>query len=283
MRKLLLASSVAACMALPATVWAHGSCDENPEHCAYWHNSDGKYVKNSDGDCVRTSSWFEGTQIEGCDVILPKDADGDGVTDDIDQCANTPPGTRVDSRGCELDSDNDGVVDSSDQCANTPAGTPVDSRGCERDSDGDGVVDSKDSCPGTRSGVEVDAKGCPIPKFKSVSVNLRVTFGNNSAEVSSAQTLQMQALAHVLKSNPNIRVHINGHTDSVGDADYNMQLSEKRAQAVVDYMVENYDVDRGQLRAVGYGETQPVADNATAEGRALNRRVEADVKGKVEE
>ena len=92
----------------------------------------------------------------------PKDADGDGVADKADKCANTPAGVRVDATGCPLDSDRDGVADYQDKCANTPAGVTVDSTGCPVDSDKDGVADFQDKCANTPAGVRVDATGCPI-------------------------------------------------------------------------------------------------------------------------
>ena len=92
----------------------------------------------------------------------PHDADGDGVADKLDKCANTPAGVRVDATGCPLDSDRDGVADYQDKCANTPAGVTVDSTGCPVDSDKDGVADYQDKCANTPAGVKVDATGCPL-------------------------------------------------------------------------------------------------------------------------
>jgi outer membrane protein OmpA-like peptidoglycan-associated protein len=102
---------------------------------------------------------------KGCTI---KDSDGDGVLDDVDKCKDTPPGDKVDASGCSLpkDADADGVNDSVDQCPDTPAGDKVDAKGCSlpKDSDGDGVNDDADQCKDTPAGEQVDAKGCPLPK-----------------------------------------------------------------------------------------------------------------------
>ncbi len=282
MKKTLVVVAVSALWTLPAGVWAHGSCDEDMEHCAYWHNSSGVYVNDSSGRCVRTGSWFEGSQVEGCDEMIPLDADGDGVIDESDNCPSTPKGAAVDMKGCQLDSDGDGVVDSKDSCPNTPAGTAVDMRGCALDSDGDGVIDAKDQCPATAQGVEVDSKGCKVVEMVPVTIKLEVKFASNSDQVTSAYDTQMKALAYVLAADSSSSVVINGHTDSAGAADYNLALSQRRADAVAKYLVDNYGVAANQITAVGHGETSPIADNGTQEGRRSNRRVEAELQGKVQ-
>jgi OmpA-OmpF porin, OOP family len=98
--------------------------------------------------------------------VQVRDSDGDGVTDDMDKCPNTPAGVKVDSVGCPLDSDMDGVPDYLDKCPNTPAGVKVDSMGCPLDSDKDGVPDNLDKCPNTPAGVKVDSTGCPLDSDK---------------------------------------------------------------------------------------------------------------------
>jgi OOP family OmpA-OmpF porin len=92
----------------------------------------------------------------------PMDTDGDGVYDGLDLCPGTPHGAIVDARGCPIDTDNDGVYNGIDQCEGTPAGSVVDSVGCPIDSDGDGVPDGLDNCPNTPAGVLVDEFGCPL-------------------------------------------------------------------------------------------------------------------------
>jgi OmpA-OmpF porin, OOP family len=120
---------------------------------------------------VGLSFHFGGTKkvqaVEEKPVPEPvKDSDGDGVTDDMDKCPNTPAGVKVDSVGCPIDTDKDGVLDYLDKCPNTPAGVKVDSVGCPLDSDKDGVLDYLDKCPNTPAGVKVDSVGCPLDTDK---------------------------------------------------------------------------------------------------------------------
>ncbi len=194
------------------------------------------------------------------------DADGDGVTDDIDQCPNTPAGAVVDARGCELDADGDGVVDRLDKCPGTPAGATVDAVGCELDSDGDGVVDRLDQCPNTPRGEKVDAVGCPF------TLRLEVNFDNDSSVIKPESATELDRALGLLRNDPVVRGRIEGHTDSVGSDAYNQKLSQRRADAVREYFVAR-GIDTARLNAVGLGEGNPIADNSTPEGRAENRRV----------
>ncbi len=134
------------------------------------------------------------------------------------------------------------------------------------DSDGDGVPDSQDRCPNTPKGATVDARGCWTYKA-------RVLFDFDSTEIKPEAYPMLDEAAKIMKENPDLKVEIDGHTDNVGPAAYNMKLSEKRAQAVRQYFID-HGVPASQLTAKGFGLTQPVADNSTKEGRAQNRRVE---------
>ena len=198
------------------------------------------------------------------------DSDGDGVPDSRDRCPNTPAGYRVDANGCPLDSDGDGVADAIDECPNTFRGAPVDARGCERDDDKDGVVNRLDKCPNTRAGVRVDVNGCEITDVIDLP---GVNFRHDSDRLLPGAEGVLGDAAATLKKYPDLRVEVAGHTDSQGAADYNQGLSERRANTVRDYLI-NAGVPASQLTARGYGEADPVADNATADGRARNRRVE---------
>ncbi len=223
------------------------------------------------GECWTTTYRDKDPAPTGCfeAPVAEGDADGDGVVDSKDQCPGTLSGVKVDAKGCELDSDGDGVVDSKDKCPNTPAGAKVDAGGCELDSDGDGVVDSKDACPDTLAGATVNSKGCALG-----IVLQNVQFKLNSGELTAESQATLDKVAASLKARSDITsVIVIGHTDASGAASYNQSLSEKRAKAVADYLVSQ-GVDGGVLSSKGMGESSPIADNDTTEGRAQNRRVE---------
>lgn len=174
------------------------------------------------------------------------------------------------------DSDGDGVADGSDQCPNTPAGESVNASGCSAsqiDSDNDGVYDSLDKCPGTEAGAKVNSAGCK--ENEAVSISLNVNFATNSSTVESQYHSELQRVADFLNTYKDTRAEIEGHTDSQGARSYNISLSQRRADAVKAYLVNNHGVDGSRLSAVGYGPDRPIADNATSEGRRENRRVVA--------
>ena len=181
-----------------------------------------------------------------------------------------PAGAAVDAEGCPLDTDGDGVADYRDQCPGTPAGVSVNANGCPLDSDNDGVPDFRDQCPGTPAGVAVNSLGC------SESLVLEgVNFEFDSARLTAQAQQELRQVAQLLVNNPDVRVSIEGHTDSRGDATYNKRLSQSRAQSVGTYL-NQLGVSADRMMAVGYGEERPVATNDTAAGRAANRRVELD-------
>jgi OOP family OmpA-OmpF porin len=137
------------------------------------------------------------------------------------------------------------------------------------DTDGDGVVDPDDRCPGTPRGVAIDAVGCP----QKGSVTLEgVTFELNSVELTADSRPLLARVAADLAKYPKLRIEVQGHTDGSGSDRYNMQLSQRRASAVRDYLISQ-GVAPGQVEARGYGESMLIADDRTAEGRARNRRV----------
>jgi OmpA-OmpF porin, OOP family len=246
---------------------------------------------------------------------VPIDSDGDGVFDNFDyrydlhfketqyydKCPETPLGVKVDKYGCPLDTDRDGVPDYLDKCPGTPAGIKVDKNGCPIDSDGDGVPDYLDKCPATPAGVKVGPDGCPppvagmiVPQAASAAeaaavraaavdaaivekgrVTLNVEFDFDKAVVKKSYHQEIGHLAEVMKKYPELRIGLEGHTDHTGGPEYNEMLSQRRADAVKSYLVENFGIEASRLSAKGYGLTRPLASNATKEGRQKNRRVEA--------
>jgi OOP family OmpA-OmpF porin len=239
----------------------------------YWTSPDGEPVMTRYGECWRTQYPPESDQSEiarMCGDIA--DSDGDGVYDDADECPGTPEGAEVDDAGCPLDSDGDGVADYADACPGTEAGRPVDDQGCVLDSDGDGIADDRDECPGTAAGARVDTRGCEIPERINVDVR-GGEFDFDSAELTPAMEQALDDVARRLRESEVIeRLRIVGHTDSVGAADYNRELSQRRAEAVADYLADR-GLDRDAMTVEGRGETEPVATNETEAGRAENRRV----------
>ena len=202
----------------------------------------------------------------GCEY----DDDNDTVPNSKDQCPKTVAGAKVDINGCEFDDDHDGVVNSADKCPATPEGAKVDAKGCELDSDGDGLVDSKDLCPNTPKGLKVDENGCPQAQ------NLQINFKPNSYDVDAASKANIERFARFLKAAPMYRVKIVGYSDSIGSAKKNKKLSLKRAQSVKQMLVD-LGVDPSRITAEGKGEANPIASNKTKEGRAKNRRIEAEL------
>lgn len=205
------------------------------------------------------------------------DADGDGVKDPDDKCPNTPPGTPVGPDGCELDSDGDGVPDGRDKCPGTPAGVAVDADGCPLDSDGDGVPDYMDACPDTPKGTQVDERGCPPQLNETVTIDLNLEFDFDSAQLRAAHGPEIDEVAAFMKQFPNSVAALEGHTDARGTDAYNQALSERRANAVLEYMVNTGGIARERLSAKGLGESAPIDTNDTDEGRQHNRRVSAKI------
>ncbi|MBE3022954.1 OmpA family protein [Campylobacter sp. 7477a] len=139
------------------------------------------------------------------------------------------------------------------------------------DDDNDGVLNDVDKCPNTPAGVVVDETGC---EKVIVLRDLGVNFAFDSYAVSPTYAAEIKKVADFMAENPDYKVVLAGHTDSVGKEAYNQKLSEKRANAVAKTL-EGYGVSADKISTLGYGELRPIADNGTKEGRAQNRRVEA--------
>jgi OOP family OmpA-OmpF porin len=206
----------------------------------------------------------------------PVDTDKDGVADYLDKCPDTPAGVKVDGTGCPLDTDRDGVPDHLDKCPNTPLGAKVDADGCPADTDKDGVPDYLDKCPNTAAGIKVQEDGCPYPAGKPCqTTTLDVQFDTNKADIKPQYHAELQKLGEFLSKYSRASLLIEGHTDNVGKAKYNLKLSERRAEAVKKHITTTYGIAPDRITTKAYGLTKPVASNKTEAGRAKNRRIEA--------
>jgi outer membrane protein OmpA-like peptidoglycan-associated protein len=206
--------------------------------------------------------------VNGC-----PDRDNDGVSDKNDDCPDTPGVTS--NNGCPLaaDRDNDGVPDAEDACPDKAG--PF--SGCP-DTDGDGVADNLDKCP-TTAGPSSNF-GCPEVRKETketlASVTKNVQFESGSAVLTQPSYAVLDQLVDVMRQYPDYTLSIAGHTDNVGDARKNLQLSEERAKACYDYLVFRA-IHPERLRYAGFGQNRPVADNNSAEGQKMNRRVDFEL------
>jgi outer membrane protein OmpA-like peptidoglycan-associated protein len=234
---------------------------------------------NDEADRCPGTPAGELVDAEGCSSAQ-RDDDRDGIPNPADRCPGTPAGQAVDSTGCvpvPPDEDKDGVPDSADQCPASPAGAPVNPHGCpvRRDSDADGVHDGLDLCPNTPKGEAVNENGCTILFQKQArTVILRgVNFQTGKATLTPEARDVLRDIASQLVENPQYRVQISGHTDNTGSRAANLRLSIARARTVETFLEAN-GVPRTQVTSKGFGPSVPIAPNATAAGRAQNRRVE---------
>jgi outer membrane protein OmpA-like peptidoglycan-associated protein len=249
-------------------------------------DSDGDGIPDGADLCPKEPEDKDGFDDE--DGCPDPDNDQDGIPDDRDKCPNDPEDKDgfQDDDGCpELDNDGDGIPDAQDKCPNEPEDKDgfQDDDGCpDPDNDGDGIPDDKDKCPNepeTKNGVD-DDDGCPdsggAVQIGSGKVEIpdQIQFETGRATILPRSYALLDRIAQKLKENPAIRrVRVEGHTDNQGGADKNQSLSQARADAVIDYLSRR-GVDGSRLQGVGYGATRPIATNATAGGRAKNRRVE---------
>ena len=202
------------------------------------------------------------------------DRDGDGVPDDVDRCPDQP-GLAI-LHGCpDGDRDGDGVLDSEDRCPDLKG--PRELEGCP-DIDGDGIPDIDDKCPREPGPAQND--GCPVAgpvveiETERLSLKDMINFDTGKATIRPESKRIVDEIAAVIKAHEEMRrIRVEGHTDNVGGQAYNQDLSERRARAVVEALVSR-GVGRNRLSPAGYGFSRPIASNATAFGRAKNRRVE---------
>ncbi|CAK8718514.1 ABC-type branched-chain amino acid transport system, substrate-binding protein [Candidatus Electrothrix laxa] len=216
----------------------------------------------------------EGVNLTGC----PVDRDKDGVPDYWDKCSdNTLEELRFGVRrnGCPQDSDNDKYPDYQDSCrldsaADLAQGT--DEQGCPKDSDQDGVYDVYDACPDTVQGRRVNEQGCALMTLFSDN-----SFASASSILSAQGKEKLRAFAQPLTPDSIERITIIAHADGQGTAAFNLRLSQERADSVAHFLQQE-GIPPSVIDAQGVGESQPVADNTTEEGRRANRRVELSVR-----
>jgi OmpA-OmpF porin, OOP family len=245
-------------------------------------------VKDSDGDgladdvdeCPMDPEDFDG--FEDADGCPDPDNDHDGIADAIDECPMDPEDIDgfQDADGCpDDDNDGDGLADTIDECPDEAEDIDgfEDADGCpDPDNDGDGVADTVDKCPDEYAET---ADGCPqkykmvVVTEKKIELKQTVYFDYDKATIKRRSFALLDEVAQALTDNPKIHVDVEGHTDGRGPDAYNLTLSQKCAEAVLDYLV-GQGVDESRLNPVGYGEAKPIADNRTKAGRDQNRRVE---------
>ena len=216
------------------------------------------------------------------------DKDKDGILDEVDECPDDPEDRDdfEDENGCpDPDNDKDGIMDAVDECpyeAEDKDGFE-DENGCpDPDNDDDEILDKDDNCPNEKENVNQieDEDGCPdeakplvVLKEKEIVILQQIFFETAKAKIKPVSYPICDAVVDVLDKNPTIKIRIEGHTDSRGKAGYNRKLSDKRAKAVLKYLVDK-GIDAERLTSQGFGPDVPIAPNETKEGRAKNRRVE---------
>lgn len=231
-------------------------------------DTDGDGIKDDEDACPEVPGSRE---YQGC-----PDKDADGIFDFLDACPEVA-GPK-ENNGCPWpDTDGDGLLDKDDDCP-TLAG-PKTNKGCPLiDTDKDGTLDKDDDCPNTPG--PKDNKGCPVIEQEIIEV-LKMAFDNLEFEtakdiIKEESKPSLDELAVVLLKKPTWKLEIAGHTDNVGDDDKNMVLSKKRAESLKSYLVSK-GVEATRLNTLFFGETKPIADNNTPEGRKKNRRVEMKI------
>lgn len=269
--------------------WSTPSTPATTAPVAAVADSDRDGVKDGEDLCVSSPEDLDGFKdADGCPDL---DDDGDGVPDSADRCPRVAEDRDNvdDADGCpDIDNDRDGLADTADQCPNEPGSPPS---GCPvRDRDRDGIADASDACPDqpeTMNGI-TDTDGCPdaaapvaVAATSSrievtgdqIVIKQRINFSPGKATILPDSYPVLDDVAAALKSNPQIRVEIGGHTDNQGDDTVNQRLSKDRADAVFEYLLAK-GVPAMRMSTMGYGETRPIDTNMTESGRNNNRRVE---------
>ncbi len=270
-------------------------CPEVPEDRDGFEDNDGcpdddndkDGIPDSQDECPDDPEDVDGHEDE--DGCPDDDRDGDGIPDSKDKCpeeAEDEDGFE-DEDGCpDEDNDKDGIPDSEDKCPEEAEDKDgfEDEDGCpDEDNDKDRIIDSEDKCPDekeTYNGFD-DQDGCPdegdeLVKMRGSKIELlqKISFKTNSDKIVKKQSFSiLDVVARVFERNPKMEMRIEGHTDSKGKRDHNLDLSQRRADAVKSYLVKK-GIDEKRLEAIGHGPDKPIEDNKTRKGRAANRRVE---------
>ncbi len=283
---------------------AEDACPREPgpretQGCPVSKDSDGDGIPDDIDRCPLDPEDRDGFQDE--DGCPDADNDGDGIVDRADTCPNEPG--PIENRGCPVtDKDGDGVPDAEDRCPDLPGKKAL--GGCP-DTDGDGIADAEDRCPvlaglrenqgcpdTDRDGDTIVDRldrcpdqfgpppdGCPKKytlvevKKERIDIKQQVHFATARWRVLPDSFRLLDEVVSVLRDFPKMRISIEGHTDSVGGESMNLRLSQRRAEAVRDYLVDA-GIAPERLEAIGFGLTRPIASNKTARGRSLNRRTE---------
>jgi outer membrane protein OmpA-like peptidoglycan-associated protein len=245
-------------------------------------DADGDGISDDVDECPNEPEDMDGFEDEdGCPDL---DNDGDGIEDPDDQCPNEPEDIDgfEDEDGCpDPDNDSDGIPDVDDRCPNEPG--LAENQGCpEADRDGDGVADRIDNCPdepGTPENLGCQTKQLVAIGDGRLEILEKVYFKTGSAKLQKRSWALLDNVAAVLIAHPEIKkVRVEGHTDKSGSLKYNMILSKKRANTVVRYLVGRGQVNRDRLVAQGFGPKKPLYEEPKSkEEAALNRRVEFHV------
>jgi outer membrane protein OmpA-like peptidoglycan-associated protein len=254
-------------------------CSDRPQPKVGDRDGDG--IPDSVDKCPDIRETYNGFEDEdGCPD--DPDTDGDGIPDSRDACMFEPEDkdNYLDEDGCpEPDNDLDGIPDKLDKCPNEPEDPDgfEDEDGCpDKDNDKDTVLDVDDQCPNTPGPPGGPRPGCPslvVVTAKEIRITQQIQFEFNKSVIRPVSYPILDAVKEVLVAYPNITLEVQGHTDNVGTPQYNLRLSDQRADSVKKYLIKA-GIDPKRLTSKGYGLTQPLVPNNTEKNRELNRRVQ---------
>ena len=276
-------------------------CPLHPEDLDGFEDRDGCPELDNDKDriadledsCPNVPEDYDGDADEDGCPDETSDRDGDGLADPVDRCPDEPEDKDgwKDDDGCpDPDNDADGLLDAVDKCPDDPEDKDgfQDDDGCpDTDNDDDGIVDLKDGCPDEAEDYDgdQDEDGCPdlyklvVVTEGRIELKQKVHFSSGKATILQKSFPLLNEVAQVLLDRAKMSVEIQGHTDSRGGDKYNKRLSQDRADSVKRYLARQ-GVQASRMAATGFGESEPIEDNATKTGRAANRRVEFHIKDK---